>query len=251
MVVLGCAPSIAKIDDREWSAIEAGYSVGVNFFGLHPFTPDVLTQERTKHADPALVRERRAARLRMLETLPDQRTTILWKDGSPWSIEDAAPIISATPHLEHTALQWLQVVVHDQPDFSGALAACLRLGSQVDLLRRGYSLHLRSSVVYGAFLGALLGVRRVVLAGVDLDSSTYFWDVDTSLVRPAATTPPSAQEDPRQHSSETGTVSTSASLRSLARALDRLGSTRLEVLRPTSVLAPHLPEAQLGGANTQ
>ena len=245
MYVLGCGPSIARITDRQWTRIGSGFSLGVNFFGIHPFAPNMLSQERTKNMNPDLLSARRDARLTMLRALEGDRTSILWKDGSHWSIDDAAPIISETPGLQHTALQWFRVVVYDQPDFSGALSACLRVERRLDLLSRGYALHLRSSVVYGVLLGAALQARRVVLAGVDLNTADYFWDIDPSLVRPSTAAPPTAQETPGRHSSETGTVSTSASLRSLARALDRLGTTRLEILNPTSVLKPHLPEASV------
>lgn len=245
MYVLGCGPSIARVTDRQWTRIDAGFSLGVNFFGIHPFTPNILSQERTKNMDPGLAGERRDARLTMLRALEAERASILWKDGSQWAIDDAAPLISATPELHHVALQWFRIVVHDQPDFSGALAACLRIERRWDLLNRGYALHLRSSVVYGALLGAALGVRRVVLAGVDLDTTDYFWDVDPSLIRPSTAAPPTAQTTPGRHSSETGTVSTSTSLRSLARALERGKTTWLEILNPSSVLAPHLPAARV------
>lgn len=243
--VLGCGPSVARVSDQQWNRIADGFSLGVNFFGLHPFLPKLLSQERTKNMDAELIRERRQARVRMLKALEPHRANILWKDGSHWSIDDAAPIIEQTPALNHRALQWLRIVVHGEGNLEKPIAASIIAHRRLHLLQRGFSLHLRSSVLYGALLGVALGVHRIVLVGVDLDSTEYFWDADPSLVREGLEPPPTAQDSVGRHSSEGGTLSTSAALRSLAIALKALGDAKLEVMNPSPVLAPLLPEYRL------
>jgi hypothetical protein len=173
LVVLGSGRSICRLGEEDWQRIGRDHdTLGLNFWMLHPFTPTFYqfeagpTPERTRQFEDFLA-ERSA---RMAGVL------MIYKDLERHRLD-----LSRLPPETVASLRVLNKVnlpVDDEARLVRMLGLCRRLG----LTRRtGLLLFARASIVQALSFGAEMGYRRIVLAGVDLNDTRYFWDEDPAL----------------------------------------------------------------------
>jgi len=173
LVVLGSGRSICRLHDADWQRIERKHdTLGLNFWMLHPFTPTFYqfeagpTPERTRQFESFLLE--RADRM--------SSVMMIYKD-----IERHQLDLSRLPRSTVDSLRVLNKV-NLPVDSETRLARMLGLCRWLDLTRRtGLLLFARASIVQALSFGAELGYRRIVLAGVDLNDTRYFWDEDPEL----------------------------------------------------------------------
>ncbi|MBK1634216.1 hypothetical protein [Rhodovulum adriaticum] len=173
LIVLGSGRSVCRLDDTDWQRIgRETDTLGLNFWMLHPFTPTFYqfeagpTPERTRQFETFLAE--RAARMRA--------SMMIYKD-----IERHQLDLSRLPPETVKTLRVLNKV-NLPVDDEARLARTLRLCRAAGLTRRtGLLLFARASIVQALTFGAEMGYRRIVLAGVDLNDTRYFWDEDPAL----------------------------------------------------------------------
>lgn len=173
LVVLGSGRSICRLDAADWQRIgQETDTLGLNFWMLHPFTPTFYqfeagpTPERTRQFEEFLTE--RATRM--------AGVLMLYKDLERHRLD-----LSRLPSQTVASLRVLNKVnlpVDDEARLVRMLGLCRRVG----LTRRtGLLLFARASIVQALSFGAEMGYRRIVLAGVDLNDTRYFWDEDPDL----------------------------------------------------------------------
>lgn len=173
LVVLGSGRSVCRLSKADWQRIGRDYdTLGLNFWMLHPFTPTFYqfeagpTPERTRQFEDFLAE--RAGRM--------AGVLMIYKDLERHHLD-----LARLPPETVTGLRVLNKVnlpVDDEARLVRMLDLCRRVG----LTRRtGLLLFARASIVQALSFGAELGYRRIVLAGVDLNDTRYFWDEDPDL----------------------------------------------------------------------
>ncbi|HCX34295.1 MAG TPA: hypothetical protein DHV08_12650 [Rhodocyclaceae bacterium] len=172
LFILGSGDSINEIRAQEWSQISSADSLGFNGWYLHAFVPSVFVTEPGKDLDQlaleyASIEKRYAGR----------DTPILIKDMERYRREEMASILEVMPRRLHPriALTWDWELREDDPArFSARLARLARLGI---VTGAGYPvIRTRSSVFYLLVLALRAGYRRIVLCGIDLNGSEYFYE---------------------------------------------------------------------------
>ncbi|MCL1629153.1 hypothetical protein M3N55_10455 [Roseibaca sp. V10] len=173
LVVLGSGRSINRLTDADWQRLDRDYdTLGLNFWMLHPFTPRFYqfeagpTDDRTRQLEDFLTE--RAARM--------AHVMMIYKDMERNQLD-----LSRLPDTTVQSLRVLNKVnlpVTTEPRLERALALVRSIG----LTRAtGLLLFARASIVQAATFGAEMGYKRIVLAGVDLNDTRYFWDEDPQL----------------------------------------------------------------------
>ena len=169
LFVLGSGASVGRLDAEDFRRIGAADSIGLNFWLLHDFVPDFYQFEvaRSPH--------RRAVFDRMLQQkrAAYAQVPFLYKD-----IEHHRLDLSATPP---EIVANLQVVnkVHLPLRDEAMIHRILRLWTRLSLTERtGLPIFRRASLSLAVGIGLSMGYSRIVLVGVDLNDSRYFWDDD-------------------------------------------------------------------------
>jgi len=173
LVVLGSGRSICRLGAADWQRIGRDHdTLGLNFWLLHPFTPTFYQFEAGS------IPERRRQFEDFLTERADRMAGVLmlYKDFEAHRLD-----LSRLPPETVASLRVLNKVNLPAND-EARLARMLRLCRRVDLsARTGLLLFARASIVQALSFGAEMGYRRIVLAGVDLNDTRYFWDEDPGL----------------------------------------------------------------------
>lgn len=172
LFVLGSGDSVEAMTDSQWDEIRQNTSIGINAWPLHPFTSDIyafepfdeLSTDFEQLFSTVLHAERFASRL-------------------PW-------LLLFRPHTELDAKRYRTIPnnLRTNARLYGRFVPLTR--QRQDLDKEIRSLHrwrrkarfhpslvmdLGATVVRMVSLGFLLGYRKIVLVGVDLNGSAYFW----------------------------------------------------------------------------
>jgi hypothetical protein len=238
--VLGSGSSIEDLTEAHFDQIAGQASVGINNWGVHPFIPDIYS----------------------LESVP-------WVgDGEDFvramRLLDRSDIVSRRPEIlilrPKTASEIDQIIqlpssLRNSVSFYGRITPATRhsgnLGGDMseffaNIAPRCPSLVLDSgaSVVRMVVLGILLGFRRIVLAGVDLNGSPYFWESNPTYLQGLTSSPPVNNQVLARH--ETASTSNRpfdviTMLSALGRYFHTQRGGQLLVTSPHSALAQFLP----------
>lgn len=171
LFILGSGASIESISDEGFQKIRAGFSIGVNAWPLHHFVPDVYAYEP--------VDDEASDHFRTLSLL-----------DRPEVIERLPSLLILRPRnqLEQFQLDQIPKELVDRTFLYGRLTPATRKvrnlsGDLVEFLRgalrrRAVTALLDSgaTIVRLASLGLVLGYKRIVFVGVDLNNSRYFWE---------------------------------------------------------------------------
>lgn len=172
LIVLGSGPSVAKLDEADFAFFSEGFSIGINTWVLHPFIPDAYTYEYDP--DPRLLDF-----LGRKEVVDIEPKILMLRPRGPHEYDNYSRLPN---YLRKASVVYGRAnLLTRRPediwkDFSHSVT-WLRRHPHVQVLPDN-----GATVARMVSLGVLLGFRRIVLVGVDLVGTDYYWDKDPSLV---------------------------------------------------------------------
>ena len=172
--ILGCGASVNEYTPAQWDQIGANRSLGINYWVYHEFVPDFLMFEMMGNFELGLetIRQREEA-FNMTRLIAKGNYCALNKYDDyerrmkilPRSIRERTYLVKDFPLPGDTdqtfawTLRWL-----DRRGFfdvkEGRLWLCQK----------------RASVTMAIILGIKLGFKKIVLCGIDLSNTAYFFD---------------------------------------------------------------------------
>lgn len=238
--ILGSGASIESLTDEHFLQISRQTSVGINSWGVHPFVPDIYSLESVpwvgdgrdfarslallnrddiyaRQPEILILRPKTADEIGNLKVLPDNLRGLVSYYGrvAPATRKYSNLVGDVTRYFDHVVPRYPSVVLD-----SGA------------------------SVVRMVVLGIILGFRRIVLAGVDLNESPYFWEKRPEYLLSLAGAPPVNNQVTSTHET-LSSLNRPFDVKTMLRALDCYFQAerggQLLVTSPDSALAEFLP----------
>ena len=170
--ILGTGASAADLSDQKLEYIQSQFSIGVNQWILHPMIPDVYAYE----FDPDV---------RLLQALdrPEVRDKVphllFLKPSRPEGFSNASHLpefMRERSFLYSRVNMWTRRESNIGRDFRGIVSSKLGRKNPHVLLDNG------ASIARMMALCVMLGFRKVVLVGVDLNNVEYFWQKRPELL---------------------------------------------------------------------
>ncbi|MDA7814971.1 hypothetical protein N8964_01960 [Pontimonas sp.] len=231
--VLGSGASVAGLRDYDFDFFSRGYSVGINTWALHPFVPSAYSYEF--HADTRLLgflnREQvrqRGPHLLMLRP----------RDSAEFASYRALPLALRANAIMYGRANLVTKNPRRVSDDLGRALQWLRRHPEILALPDN-----GASVARMVSLAILLNFRRIVLVGVDLLGTDYFWHRDPELIAPIGLTRWDTVQRGERHetlSSHSRPFPIDIWLAKVGEGLRRRGLS-LETWSAESALAQHLP----------
>ncbi len=249
--ILGSGHSVIRLTAENWVIIRSGVSVGIGAWALHDFIPDFLAIESASDAPRAGAQEVPApidsSYRRALEVWSQRNDVIMRKPG----------ILFFRPKNEDgdSRLSPLGQQFTDRTYLYGRYGATARTKEE---LRHEFSLYLTLSRLglipeYLAFdtggtvtrlisLAIRAGFSRIVLAGVDLKNSEYFWEADPTYLRKNGMNTFVSGQQPRSHKTEMASrgLPASVAITILAEVAKAKMRCDIQVAHASSWMANHL-----------
>ena len=173
LFVLGSGASIHSLNDDEWATIAAADSVGFNNWSLHPFVPSFFVTEPGKDLGRLALEYQNLERRGYVSA----KVPILMKDLERYRYEEVRRVINAMPEalLPQVSLSWDWEINEQRPEYFRRYLkyldrSGLLLSPTTPLLRK------RATVFYLVILALRAGYRRIVLCGIDLNGTEYFFE---------------------------------------------------------------------------
>ena len=175
--ILGNGSSVNSLTEKQFCIIGKGVSVGVNGWPVHPFVPTMYSFEFSKYSfspEAQLTFLLRKAEERVKQNQETQNAPLLLlRPGLPAGVSAVGEL---TPLMKANALIYGRANLFSETD--GALSADLELlldGEHRSQYRQAVLPDNGSSIVRLVFLALEAGFKEIVLIGVDLNGSDYFW----------------------------------------------------------------------------
>jgi hypothetical protein len=251
LFVLGGGESINALDDEAWHTIGSADSLGLNFWFLHRFVPTAYVQEWIgPSTDPVLIerlRVRRDILHRRRDELADTtfffRTPARRRRHGRRLVPDDVDAQLGVPRHQVAVTFDLNLLPLDRDGFARAMHLAHRCGFLTARPAWRYLPTTRGTVLWTLLFAARLGYREVVLCGIDLHGTSYFYEApDAPRLVPDLPVPPNVQ-DGRVHRTN-DPAEPGPTMREIIAALgDLLPALGIElaVAHPSSVLADDLP----------
>lgn len=193
MFILGSGSSVNELDSENFRHIEEGISIGINAWALHSFVPDMYSFETGQDGDgPSEETRFVSRRLQRPEVINADPQFLFLRPTPPATARNLVQVpegITYRPLMYGRANVWTQRERNLQGDLRLIARAATngRIPSNV-LPDNG------ASVIRLIWLSALQGFRDIVLVGIDLNSTPYFWhqsseNVEWSELRETMTRP--------------------------------------------------------------
>jgi hypothetical protein len=251
LVLLGGGESINDLPDEAWATVGGADSLGLNFWYLHEFVPTAFVQEWIGPSDDPVVNERFAVRHEILRRRRDELVGVPFffrtparrrRNGRPMVPADVDTQL-ALPRDQVAVTFDLNLLPLDGRGFARTMALAQRCGFLSTRPAWRYLPTTRGTVLWALLFAARLGYREVVLCGIDLHGTRYFYEVpDAPRLVPGLPHPPNVQDGPVHRTNDPREPG--PTMREIVTALDGLFSTMgiaLKVAHPSSVLADDLP----------
>ena len=182
--ILGSGSSINLLNEKDWELIRHNCSIGINRWITHPFEPNYLITEGSRVADIGSPEYKWDEQYIQIYG-ENSRSTILLKDIAK----------SYKNWQSFSTLGFNKVFVIPKLSIPGRTNNSQRRTLQI--LRRlrianNYPLFSRSSVILAMSMGYLLGFKKIVLCGIDLKNSSYFFEDKNFKSHPLIPIPPSS-----------------------------------------------------------
>lgn len=167
LFILGSGASVNTIPDDGWAHIGRHDSLGLNFWCLHPFVPTFYMFETPRDEARRVffeasisIRESEYAKVLLLYREPQKRSI---------DSERLPSVLASNLRVP------LRTTLFDGPEWQ--LRRQLRTISESKRWARSSKLlQFRASLTEAVSFGALLGYSEIVLLGVDLNHTRYFWE---------------------------------------------------------------------------
>lgn len=243
LFILGSGPSVLELTPTQLERMRVGTTIGVNSWVLHDFIPDAYSFEEMENDDYVAV----AAGLSTALSRPEvAKANPLVLHLRPRMDTPSQRLVTIPQHLSNNTRYYGRVTVETRQtkNLERDLVALLKAGISASLppqilVDSGFSVGRMAS------FGIMRGYSAIVLVGVDLNSSRYFFEEDPSYLKQHNLTdfnPWVSRSD--THGTEEKTnrhFAASEFLPALAKASEAMGGPQIYVGSPTSKLAEVLP----------
>lgn len=185
LFVLGSGASVEELLPENFREIALQRSVGINNWAVHPFVPDFFSFESVPWVGDGKDFPRALQLLQRREILEKSPLILVLRPSTNEGLSNLQFVPEAL-RKQVRLYGRVSPVTRDAHNLRSDIRSFFRYVSP-----RRYDLVMDSgaSVVRMVSLGILLGFRRIVLTGVDLNGSPYFWERNPSylenLVGPA------------------------------------------------------------------
>ena len=174
LFVLGSASSINEISDERWQIIGKHDSVGINFWPAHPFIPrffhfeniDFDVQPVMYDALQKLLERRSEDYAKTLKIITEVNST-----GQRQTIFDLPEGMKKNLYVGFS----MPVVARNEEELRYGIQYFRSIGAFSPHARFAWLFKYGGSVIAMMTLGVLMGYRRIVLCGVDLNKQDYFY----------------------------------------------------------------------------
>ena len=243
LVVLGSGESVEEITPSRWKIIGDCVSVGLNNWVVHDFIPDIYCFEQVQSSLDADARDSMSELLGRGEVESRAPAILLLRPHSQTSPDRIIEIPSGL--RERTRVYGRNgVVTQDRRNLVKDIRRQIRYSVRGQL-PESIVLDEGMSVVRVLSLGVRAGFSSIVLVGVDLNSTQYFFDINPSyLTRRGMEGFNPWKKRGRVHGLEetkTRTFPASTFIPAFAQAARQELGTNVYVSSSTSALADHLP----------
>ena len=237
LFVMGSGASINSLTAEQWAEIGSADSLGLSFWPLHEFVPTYLSLEGPRDPDRATaLYDLLTARAQDYRDVP-----LIAKGGAQrFDAERFAPALR--PNLYYSAE--MIVPARNETEFRRSLRWLMRL-RLLDPQRALDEVPMtRASLTYALFIGVAMGYRTIVLCGIDLNTTGYFYEESAPAdLEEAGIVPRTGQEgevhltfDPSLHPLTIDRV-----VRTVRREILEPAGVRLFIGSRDSALYPELP----------
>jgi hypothetical protein len=251
LFVLGGGESINQLPTSAWNTVGAADSLGLNFWLMHQFVPTAYVQEWIGPSPDPVLTERLAVRHEILRRRRAQiddtpfffRTLALRRRRGqrmlPTDVDDQLGL----PRPQVTVTFDLNLLPLGVEGFTRTMALAKRCGFLEPRRSWRYLPTARGTVLWSILFAARLGYREVVLCGIDLHGTRYFYeDPDAPMVDSDLPLPPNIQDGAVHRTNDPAEPGPTmreiiAALGGVLRDID----LSLSVAHPSSLLAQDLP----------
>jgi hypothetical protein len=174
LFILGSAWSINDISDERWQIIGRHDSVGINFWPVHPFVPrffhfeDIAYDEQPVMYDAfrGLLERRAEAYANTLKIITEVNPI-----GQRQTISELPEGMKKNAYVGFS----LPVVARNEKELRAGIRYMYSIGAFSPGAKVGWLFKYGGSVIAMMTLGVLMGHKRIVLCGVDLNKQDYFY----------------------------------------------------------------------------
>ena len=238
--IMGSGASIENLTDEHFVQIASQTSVGINSWGVHQFVPDIYSFESVPWVGDGQDFARAMSLLNRHDICARKPEVIILRPKTAPEIEN----LKVLPDVLRDSVSFYGRVAPATRRYSNLLADVARYFDQVVPRFPSVVLDSGASVVRMVVLGIILGFRRIVLAGVDLNGSPYFWEKRPEYLLSLAAASPINNQLTSTHET-LSSVNRPFEVRKMLRALDCFFQAerggQLLVASPDSALAEFLP----------
>lgn len=241
LFILGSGSSVLSYSPDEWAHIARHDSLGFSYWTLHPFVPSNYVFELSKlDWDFACITRNLAARLDYRE----KGTGVFVKDAERLDNGTVKRLLRAIPEeVGSFCLMWDAEIPGATPaEFARALTGLDRFGCFSGNGRWAVPRN-RASLFLCVNLAVRAGYRDIVLCGVDLNNTNYFFKSEGFTVSPGLSVPPDYQSGSVHKTNDTahGEMTISVILDVFDRVVLQPRGITLSVAKASSALHPRFP----------
>ena len=173
--ILGSGESINELSDEHFERVRAGRSIGINAWAMHPFVADVYSfetgQDGAGPSEETLLVSAKLGRASVVRANPQ---FVFLRPTPPATVRNLVQVprgVDSLPLMYGRA----NVITQSRDNLREDIRSILRL------VMRGWApsnvlLDNGASVIRLIWLSILQGAKNVVLLGIDLNKSAYFWE---------------------------------------------------------------------------
>lgn len=241
LFILGSGASVLTYTSQDWERIAKHDSLGFNYWILHPFVPTHYIFELTKYDwDRECITKNLVERKELTGT-----SSIYLKDAERFDRETIRSAVRALPINQSNPINimWDAEIPGDTlADFSRTLISLNRFGC---FTGRGFWAipKKRATLFLAINLAVRAGYKEIVLCGVDLNNTNYFFKTEGFTVPSNLSIPPDYQSGPvhKTNNPAHGEVTVSAILDLFDRIVLQPRGIVMSVGQDTSALYPRFP----------
>jgi hypothetical protein len=251
LFVLGGGESINDLPDHAWNTVGEADSLGLNFWFLHELVPSAYVQEWIGPSTDPVLAERLAVRREILRRRGDELDGTTFFFRTPARRQRHGRRLHPADVDAQLGVPREQVVVTNDlnllPLDTDGFTRTIELADRCGFLRRRpswrYLPTARGTVLWTLLFAVRMGYREVVLCGIDLHGTRYFYeDPAAPRLRRDLPLPPNVQDGPVHRTNDP--AEPGPTMRQIIDALGGLLSAHgvgLSVAHPSSLLADDLP----------
>ena len=168
LFILGSGSSVNKLTDEHWAVIKEQVSIGINFWVLHKFIPDFYSIENP--GDKKVFQVYKEAFQR--KDIQEKKPYILFFSKKNSFYRGLLPHYLLSNIRTYTRISSSERKRNDLKKSIRKIFNRMKSGRLPSNILYGQGASLERLVCFGIFLG----VKKIVLVGVDLNNVSYFWE---------------------------------------------------------------------------